>query len=154
MGSTIIVGIGNPFLGDDGVGVVVAHRLHERCAGKAGVTVRECPVGGLRLAELLVGHDHAIIVDARIPGEDPPGTVREGGIEGCLDSWHASCAHDTNLPLALRTLAGLGEPLPADIRLIGIAAAHMDTFSEQLSPAVAAAADRVVDALAASLEQP
>ena len=156
--TTIIVGIGNPFLGDDGVGVVVAERLGRRLAGRSDVSVRECPVGGLRLAELLVGHHHAIIVDARVPGDDPPGTIHDGGLEGCIDSWHASCAHDTNLPLALRTLAGLGEPMPADIRLIGIAAGHMDTFSEILSPEVAAAANRVVDhlveQLATAQEQP
>lgn len=151
---TVVVGIGNLFLGDDGVGVVVAEGLRQRMAGRLDVTVLESPVGGLRLAELLVGHDRAIIVDARIPGDDQPGTILETGLEGCLESWHASCAHDTNLPLALRTLEGLGEPMPSEIRLISIAAHHMDTFSETLSPEVATAAGHLVEHLAARLEQP
>jgi hydrogenase maturation protease len=154
MAGTIVVGIGNLFLGDDGVGVVVARRLSERLEGKGHVKVCECPVGGLRLAELLVDHEQAIIVDARVPGEQAPGTVIEGGLEQCLDSWHSSCAHDTNLPNALRMLGGLGERLPREIRLIGISAGHMDTFSESLSPAVDAAASRLVERLAAALEQP
>jgi hydrogenase maturation protease len=152
--ATIIVGIGNLLLGDDGVGVVVARQLARRLAGRDDVTVIECPVGGLRLAELLAGHDHAVVVDAWSPGDDPPGTIRDGGLESCRRSTHASCSHDTNLPLAVQALETLGVPMPAEIRLIGIAAERVDTFSDELSPAVAAAAERVVDRLAASLERP
>ncbi len=147
--TTIIVGIGNPTLGDDGVGVVVANRLAVRLAHCPGVTVRECPVGGLRLAELLVGHRQAFIVDAMAPAVDsPPGSIHRLDVADCVNTWHASCAHDTNLPLALRTLAEVGEPLPGVITIIAIAAEHMDTFTEDLTPAVAAAAIRVEDEIA------
>jgi hydrogenase maturation protease len=151
--TTVIVGVGNLLLGDDGVGVVVARRLAKRLEGREDVAVIECPVGGLRLAELLAGHDHAVVVDAWSPGEDPPGTIRDGGLEACRFSTHTSCSHDTNLPLAVLTLTGLGVPMPKEIRLIGIAAERVDTFGEQLTPAVAAAAEQVVDRLAAHVEQ-
>jgi hydrogenase maturation protease len=162
--STIVVGVGNPLLGDDGAGVAVARRLQSRLHARLhlqlpgwaatadrGVRVRECPAGGLRLAELLVGHASAILVDACAPGDDPPGTVRELGLAGCTATWHQSCAHDTNLPLAIATLAGLGEPMPAQLRIIGIAAGRVDTFTEELSPPVARAVERVVDELLRAL---
>jgi hydrogenase maturation protease len=160
-GSAVVVGIGNPLLGDDGAGVAVARRLRVRLQERAigdgdpraldGVAVRECPGGGLRLAELLVGYASAILVDACAPGDDPPGTVRELGLEGCTASWHQSCAHDTNLPLAIATLQGLGEPMPSRLRIIGIAAGRVDTFTEELSPAVERAVERVADELLRSL---
>ncbi len=138
--TALILGVGNPFRGDDGLGVVVARRLAARLAHDPTIEVRECPVGGLRLAEQLVGHHAALIIDALATGpEVPAGTVCALGPGDLLDSTHAANTHDTNLPLALRTLAALGEPLPTHLSLLGVAAHAMDTFTETLSAPVTAA---------------
>ena len=57
---TIVVGLGNPILGDDGVGWRVAQAV-QALAPEADV---ECQaLGGLSLMERLVGYQRAIIVD-------------------------------------------------------------------------------------------
>ena len=63
---TIIVGLGNPILTDDGVGVKVAYEIEARFRGNipANLTITEASVGGLWLMELLEGYDRAIIIDA------------------------------------------------------------------------------------------
>ena len=53
---TVIVGLGNPILSDDGVGVYAARLLAERLAG-ASVVVSESSLGGLRFLDLLAGFD-------------------------------------------------------------------------------------------------
>jgi len=57
---TVVIGLGNPYLGDDGVGVLVIRQLAGSLAGRQEVTVIELPVGGLRLMEAMVGCRRAL----------------------------------------------------------------------------------------------
>src|SRR5262249_48752112 len=69
------------FLGDDGFGVAVAHRLARREL-PAGVDVRDFGIRGLDLAYALQdGYDVAVLVDAA-PGGEAPGTVSAMELEG------------------------------------------------------------------------
>ena len=61
--STLVLGMGNPILSDDGVGLLVARRLAEMPLPD-GVEVLESEVGGLRLLELVRGFTRSIIIDA------------------------------------------------------------------------------------------
>jgi hydrogenase maturation protease len=90
---TLVVGLGNPILTDDGVGVQaaweLARLLHGRenggnngdgraeltavmeglhaefgCPPSATTTITEASVGGLRLMELMIGYDRVVIMDA------------------------------------------------------------------------------------------
>jgi len=60
---TLILGLGNPILSDDSIGLRVAKELETRL-NRPDVTVMEASVAGLDFLELLVGYDQAIIVDA------------------------------------------------------------------------------------------
>ena len=67
----LILGVGNPILGDDGVGPAVARRLHHSLpAGTADLV--DAPLGGLELLELMVGYQRVILIDALF---DPTGAV-------------------------------------------------------------------------------
>jgi hydrogenase maturation protease len=144
----IVVGLGNPLLGDDGVGWRVADAVEEqlKAAVAAGatlpaVTVDRLGVGGLRLMELLDGFEEAILVDAAEDPERPPGDVRCGRFDeleprsaGRLDS-----AHDVSLAAALELGRRAGAVLPARIWVVTIAARIDDVFTEALTPPVEAA---------------
>lgn len=73
-GRTLVAGVGNLFMGDDGFGVEVARRLAD--AGLPDqVTVADYGTSGMHLAyDLADGYDTAILVDAAPRGERP-GTV-------------------------------------------------------------------------------
>jgi hydrogenase maturation protease len=67
---TIVLGLGNTILRDDGAGIYVARALRERLGGAADV--REAELAGMDLIEMLRGYDRAYIVDAiQLDGEDP-----------------------------------------------------------------------------------
>jgi hydrogenase maturation protease len=71
---TMVAGVGNIFLGDDGFGVEVVRHLAGRPL-PAGVEVLDIGIRGVHLAyELLDGCDLLILVDAAARGERP-GTV-------------------------------------------------------------------------------
>jgi hydrogenase maturation protease len=73
-GRTLVAGIGNIFLSDDGFGVEVARRL-ATARLPAGVTVADYGIRGMHLAyDLASGFDAAILVDATSRG-GAPGTI-------------------------------------------------------------------------------
>jgi hydrogenase maturation protease len=72
--STLVAGVGNIFLGDDGFGVEVARRL-ALAPLPAGTRVRDFGIRGVHLAyELLEGYETLILVDTLMRGE-APGTL-------------------------------------------------------------------------------
>jgi hydrogenase maturation protease len=149
---TLLVGLGNPLRGDDGVGVAVARRFDARRAASWDVDVDECAAGGLRLAERLVGRRRAIVVDALAPGDAEPGVVRRLAVAEAARAAHATSTHDADLATALAALAYAGEAVPEEIVIVGVGVALTDGFAERLSPVVDAAADALVDDLVARFE--
>jgi hydrogenase maturation protease len=111
-GKTLIAGIGNVFLGDDGFGVEVAARLAQESLGP-GVRVVDTGIRARDLAYELLdgGYDTAILVDAVARG-DAPGTVSLIDPAALPDASDASKrvidAHAMNPETVLSFLNGLG----------------------------------------------
>lgn len=154
---TLVIGLGNPLLGDDGVGWRVAEEVQKQIGSNASAfsnpTEVDCHAGGgLSLMERLVGYDRAVIVDALCSGR-PPGEVSRSRLEDLPDfsSAHTGAAHDTSLQNALRLGRMIGAHLPEGIIVIGVEAQSVYDFSETLSPPVARAVPvavrRVLDLL-------
>jgi len=136
---TVVVGLGNPILSDDGVGIRVAELLREQVIPNGGFEVIIACVGGLRLMEALVGYRRAIIVDAMLSGSRPPGSVQLLPLEATGNTRNLFCAHDGELVSALALGRDLGLELPEQIEIVGIEAEEVEVFSEDLSARVAAA---------------
>ena len=142
----LIIGLGNPLVTDDSVGLRVVERLKPLLADRADIEVSEDYWGGLRLMERMIGFDGAIVIDAIQTGA-PPGTIHLLTPEGIATQRSAS-AHDVNLATALEFGRGAGAHLPENrrIQLVGIEAADTLTFSEHCTPAVEAAIPQAVEA--------
>jgi hydrogenase maturation protease len=147
LGSTLVLGMGNPILSDDGVGLLVAGRL----AGEqlpAGVEVTQSEVAGLRLLELVRGFTRVIIIDAlKSPAEvgREPGEVVKYEAKDFKGGHRYGSAHSIGLDTVLELGHRLGYEMPAEVIVYAIEAADVETFGEELSPAVAAAAERVLE---------
>jgi len=149
---TLVLGLGNPLIADDSIGLRVVAELKNRLADRPNVEVGEDYWGGLRLMERMVGYDRVIVVDAICTGS-PPGTIHRLTPDG-IPTKKSNSAHDISLPMALALGRKAEAPLPRneDIRLIGIEAEDVLTFSDQCTPAVAAAIPRAVDVVLEELE--
>jgi hydrogenase maturation protease len=146
---TIVVGLGNPILGDDGVGWRVAEAVG---ALHPEVEVECLALGGLSLMERLVGYQRAIVIDALQTPNGRPGQVLCLPLEDLPDrsSGHTTSAHDTSLRTALRLGQAMGADLPVEVIVVGVVVAPGYDFSEALSEPVDAAvpaAARLVAAL-------
>jgi len=138
---TLVVGLGNPILGDDGVGWQIAHELQQIKQIPSDVTIECLAIGGISLMEALIDYDRAIIIDAIVTHQVPIGSTNYFKLEDLPNpsSGHMSSAHDTSLLTALHVGQSLGAHLPEDISVVTIESQKVNEFSEILTPAVAAA---------------
>jgi hydrogenase maturation protease len=149
---TLVVGLGNPILTDDGIGIHVVRAVRSRIAGTRGpvsnsdVSFVEASVGGLRLLDILAGYDRAIMVDAIQTPSGKPGEVYRLHAGDLNASRHVGSTHDLTLSGALALGRRLGMDLPRDRDLIILAVEAEDvlTFGESPTPEVAAAIPAVV----------
>ncbi len=148
---TLVIGLGNPILGDDGVGWRVVEEIARQTANKPEVEVDCVSLGGLSLMERLTGCERVILVDSIFTGEKPIGTVSQFALSDIPDltAGHSASAHDTSLHNALNLGRGMDIPLPRDedVLIVAIEAENVYDFSEILSPAVEAAVPQAVGAV-------
>jgi hydrogenase maturation protease len=100
-------------------------------------------LGGLSLMERLTDAERVILVDAIFTGTQPVGTVRRFKLEELpdLSAGHSASAHDTSLRNALQVGRDMHVPLPENdnVLIVTVEAEAVYDFSQELSPAVAAA---------------
>jgi hydrogenase maturation protease len=152
---TLVIGLGNPILGDDGVGWKVIEAINNHQSLLSNNVETDClSVGGLSLMERLLGYEYAILVDAVQTQQNPIGTVRHFRLEELSPGInnHTASAHDTNLLSALQLGNSLGAALPKNISIVGIEAEKVYDFTEELTPPVAAAIPRAVQLVLELLE--
>jgi hydrogenase maturation protease len=151
---TLILGLGNPILTDDGVGVLVAEQVRSRLPEDTSVDITEVSVGGLTLMEAMIGYDRVILIDAFQPQDRKPGLVHKmtlDDLKSISPTQHSASPHDANLVTALETGQRMGLPLPKDITIYAIEVENVSEFSDQPTPSVAAVIPEVTEAVLAEV---
>jgi hydrogenase maturation protease len=141
---TLILGLGNPILSDDGVGNRVAQVLEEKLAQRQDVTVMETSLSGLSLIDLLAGYDKAIIVDAIQTAEGKTGQIYRLNPEALNNTRHVSSPHDVNFATALELGNKLGIAMPKQIVIYAVEVDDISNFGEEFTPRVKQAIPRCV----------
>jgi len=156
MMKTLVLGLGNPILTDDGVGIHVVRAAVAQYVPADAVTFAEASVGGLRLLDALAGYDRLILVDAIQTSGGRSGDVYQLAASDLLASLHSGSTHDMSLHTALDLGRRLGMKLPGDgdIVILAVEAEDVLTFSDSCTQAVARAIPRAVEAVRAELEAP
>ncbi len=157
----LVIGLGNPILGDDGVGWKVAEEvkrqlpapLQREGQGKR-VDVDCLSLGGISLMEHLIGYDSAILIDA-FALDEPLGSILVLKLSDLpnYSAFHTTSTHDTSLQNAIELGRAMGAKLPDDVSVVGIATKHVYDFSEKLSPPVAEAASQAAQIVLNLLKQ-
>ena len=132
---TLILGLGNPILTDDGVGHQVAKELAGRL-DQQEVTVMESSLAGLSLLDLLAVYDRAIIIDAIQTVGGKAGQIYRLDPEAFDSTRHAASPHDVNFATALELGNRLGLALPRQINIFAVEVTDTSTFSEECTPEV------------------
>jgi hydrogenase maturation protease len=149
---TLIIGLGNPILGDDGVGWKIAKEVEKRLltVNRQSSIVTEClSLAGISLMEQIVGYQRVILIDSLNTGQHPQGTVVTFTLNDLPDLTygHSASAHDLSLKNALKLGRSMGAELPRNenVIVVAIEAAHVYDFTEELTPAIAKIVPEAVD---------
>jgi hydrogenase maturation protease len=134
---TLVIGLGNPILGDDGVGWVVAEQVRNKLPPGLPVDIDCLSLGGISLMERLIGYERAILIDAFISDQEQGSIiVAELAELSNVSAFHLTSAHDVSLQNAMEMGLQLGADLPGDVTVVGVSASHVYDFSEELSAPV------------------
>jgi hydrogenase maturation protease len=140
---TLVLGLGNPILSDDGVGIKIAHEVRKQL-NNPHVTVAETSAAGLSLLDSIVGYDKVIIIDAIQTEKGQAGQIYNMGSEDFSLTKHLSSPHQINLVTALELGKMLNLAMPQEITILAVEAKDVSTFSESCTPAVKKAIPEVV----------
>ena len=156
---TLIIGLGNPILTDDGVGVKVAFELEKLVDLDAHpeMTITEASAGGLRLMEVILGYEKVVLIDAYYlkPETTSPGRIHHLSLDdlrAVSPTQHSTSAHDTSLVTALDAAEKMGYAIPEEFSIYAVEVENILDFSETPTPAVAAAIPIVVQQIIQELD--
>ena len=143
---TLVLGIGNLLLGDEGVGVHAARRLLEKDL-PAGTKVLEIGTSILDFLPELKTASRIIVMDA-IQDRGDPGTVYRIPHYHCRRSRCIASMHGFDL---FRVLALTDRDRAPEVLVFGIEPAHLD-WSMELSPQVSDAMPFMIEAVLREIE--
>jgi hydrogenase maturation protease len=129
---TLIMGIGNYLMGDEGVGVHLAKNIMQQVPPD-GVDVLDGGTGGFYLLEYFEDYDHVILVDATLDG-NAPGTIRLIKPHFAQDFPPAMSTHDIGLKDLVSALQILGKMPDIDLFVVSIASIQQQGI--ELSPEI------------------
>jgi len=149
---TLVLGVGNPILSDDGVGIHVARKLKEK--NVPGVTIEELAASGLELLDLVVGYDQVIIIDAIKTKDGRPGDFYELEEKDFERSIHGSSPHGINIATAL----ALGrkivpDKMPKQVLFIAVEADDVVNVSERLTQKIQEAVPIIVNKIVEEIKK-
>ena len=139
----LVLGLGNPILTDDGVGIYVARELQKRSLPE-GVVVEESSLSGFLLLDLLVDYQKAVIIDSIKTKEGKVGEIYRLTHEALKETVHLTSVHQLNLATILKLGDSMGLSVPGEVVIYAIEVADNQTFSEGCTPLVQKAIPRAV----------
>jgi hydrogenase maturation protease len=118
--SIVVLGLGNPLMADEGVGIAVIERLQSEAGQYSDVEFVDAGTGGMAVLHRIEGRRKAVFVDCAFMGE-PPGTIRRftpGAVRSTKALAHQSL-HEADLLRILDLAKQLGQA-PEQVVIFGI----------------------------------
>ncbi len=130
---TLILGIGNPILTDDGVGIEIAHRLKE---ARPGLKIEETNEAAIVLLDYVVGYDKLIIIDSIKTGQGQPGELYKLRLEDFKKATACPSSHGIDIATAFEVGKNLGCKMPESVSIYAVEVRDNANFSEQCTEEV------------------
>ncbi len=133
---TLILGMGNTLLSDDGIGIITKRFLEKQLAYSCNIDFCETSWGGFRIIDLLKGYDYAIIVDSIKTNSKQLGYIHHLQPTDLLPSLRLTSYHDINFITAIKLAEELNEKVPSLIDIFAIEINDNITIRESISPSL------------------
>ena len=131
---TLILGVGNPILTDDGVGIKIAQKCKEI---NPELEVIETSEAGIALLDLVAGYDKLIIIDSIKTGQGKPGEVYKLQLEELKLTMDFSSSHGIDIATAFELGQRLGYKMPKFVTVYAVEIKDNTTFAEGCTEGIA-----------------
>jgi hydrogenase maturation protease len=143
---TLVLGVGSSILSDDAVGIIVARKIEERLADRDDVDFGVNEEAGFTLLEESLGYDRLVIIDSILTGREP-GSVTRYDLSDLGRTIHSNSPHGMNLATVMEFGRTQGMDVPKEVVIYAVEVVDTLTFGEDLTPAVAAKVDEIVETI-------
>ena len=126
--NTLILGVGNPILTDDGVGIKIVQKLKEQ---NPELEVLETSETGIALLDLVAGYNKLIIIDSIKTEEGKPGELCKLELEDLKPTTDFSSSHGIDIATAFRVGQKLGYKMPKFVSIYAVDIRNNSTFGEE-----------------------
>lgn len=130
---TLILGLGNHILTDDGIGPRLVYDLSQMI-GNPDIYYNTACCGGLEIIEYIKDYEQVIFIDAIRTREGRPGNVHYFVPSDFHETSHLTSLHDVSFLTALKLGNSLDLNLPDDLHIIAVEIIEDMEFSEELTP--------------------
>lgn len=140
----LLLGIGNPLLTDDGIGIVAARKI--AALNMPGIDVEEATASGIEVMEMMLDYDKVVVVDAIFFPDHEPGDILRLKEEDFSHTVHGSSPHGVNITTAI-ALGRQTSPdrMPEEIVFLAMQAEDISTFCEEQTEPVARKMPEFID---------
>lgn len=143
----VIIGLGNPILSDDRVGLLIIDELEKRNTNPDISFVR-LSSGGMTIVDASDGFDEAVLVDSIYSGQFPVGSLAILTPENFSETLHISNVHDINFATALKMGEEMGVKIPKAFRIYAIEVREVLTFGLEMTKEVSENLPSFIDEIA------
>jgi hydrogenase maturation protease len=140
--SGILVGLGNPIMSDDGVGIVVCRRVHGMLPG---YDLDLSCGAGLHVMDAILGYRRAVIIDSMVTGKFPVGTVAEVGPDSHVETRRAGHSHGVGFFEAIEVARACKARLPGEIIVYGIEVEDAFSIGDKMSDSIVNRLDEIIE---------
>jgi len=134
---TLVLGLGNTILGDDGIGIRVVREIRKTWAGHPQIELVEASLAGMVLLDVITGFDKVIVVDAIMTDDpNPAGFIYELTLDDLGEVILPYASHALDLKTTIELGKRLGYKMPATVQIYAIKIEENTLFTEVLTPPV------------------
>lgn len=141
-GKILVLGLGNPILSDDGVGIYAVRQASSLFVHPQ-VEYQESSLAGFGFLDTISGYDKVVIADSVNWQKNPPGTITVLRTEDLEDQPYLRNFHNLSLAGTLALADQMGIPRPQEIVIFAVEVEDCSTFSEKCTPLVEASIPKV-----------
>lgn len=138
----LIIGLGNEYVSDDGVGIKTVRELQKKITDIDEVPIwmdikfDETAIGGLGMLDLIIGNDICIIIDAIYTQKNKVGTLYRFVQRTDKEIQNIKSSHQMNLSQVLSLGKLLSYKIPKIVVVYGIEVDDVTTFNENCTTEV------------------
>ena len=148
---TLVLGIGNPILRDDGIGYHAAKAIERMDI--EGVDANAVSTSGLDIINFISGYDKVVVIDAIQTKNGKVGRIYRLKEEDISSTVNDTSPHAVNIAAALSTARRLEyDKMPKEIIFFAVEVQEINTFGEEMTPEVKKALPKIVKLVLSEIE--